>query len=186
MVRSRGVLVLGGLVLVVVVAAGYFLWFSPRQHQASPASVSRDYFRAWGAGDLTEMRGLVPAPPEDFTSLHRQLSQGLGVTAVSLTPGPLVLDGKDRASVGFTVTRTLAQGSWSYKSTLSLSRHGGSWKVDWTPRTRYPGLVSGAVWSMAQVNGAAAAAVARDGKPLPESSSVQGYLPELADSFGQE
>jgi hypothetical protein len=44
--------VLGGLVLVVTLTAGYFLWFEPRRHQATPEQVAKDYFTAWNSGDL--------------------------------------------------------------------------------------------------------------------------------------
>ncbi len=180
--RTRGVLVISGVAVAVVGASAYVLW--PKTATTTPEQVAHSYFTAWGGGDLAAMRRLVADPPSDFTTLHRMLSDALSVQEVRLTPSPVQRLGADRAQAAFTVTRRLSPGEWSYPSTLRLAKHGGTWRVDWTPDTLFPGLVEGSSWRLDRIDAPAATAVARDGKPIPDSSTAQDYLPSLAGYGG--
>ncbi|MCW2915422.1 MAG: hypothetical protein JWN52_3490 [Actinomycetia bacterium] len=177
---------IGLLVIVALVGGGCAYLLVGRHRSTTPEQVAQAYFKAWRNGDLDTMGTLVADPPADFADQHRALSRALGVTAIRLDQGPVVRQGNDGARADFTVTRTLSQGDWSFRSALVLVRRHGDWKVDWSPATLYPGLAAGATWKLQQIQAPASIAVDRAGKPLPGGSTVQAYLPELAGDYGGE
>ncbi|GAA2109603.1 penicillin-binding transpeptidase domain-containing protein [Actinomadura alba] len=183
--RSRGLMILAGLLAVALLAAGGLWYAQSRGVKGSPEEVSRDYFRAWRLGSLDRMAKLAADPPLDFAGQHRALSRGLSVTSISLTPGPVVADGKDRAHLGYEVRRNLSgRGVWSYRSTLRLGVVDRRWKVLWTPDALYPGLRGAATWRLTEAKAPATAFVDRAGKPLVEGGTLEPYVAELAERFG--
>ena len=178
--RSRRVAFLSGVLAIALLAGGgavYVLW---RHVQGSPEKVSRDYFDAWRRGALDRMERLAADPPADFAAQHRALSQGLSVTSITLTPGPVVRDTPDAAHVVFGVTRYLAgHGAWTFRSTLLLALMRGRWRVAWSPDTLYPGLRGPGGWRLRQIPAPTATFVARDGTALPEDGPLQPYVVEL-------
>lgn len=175
--RSRGLVVLGGVLAVVLVAGLTAGWALRRERDRSPEEVAAGYFAAWRKGDLDGMREFVADPPADFAAQHRALSRGLVVIGITLKPRPLVRSGKSAAHVDFTVSRMLADhGSWWFRSVLRLGRVNGRWRVLWTPSTLYPGLKGAGEWALRQVRVPAVTPVARDGKPLPEDGPLAPYL----------
>ncbi|SEG40737.1 Penicillin binding protein transpeptidase domain-containing protein [Thermomonospora echinospora] len=184
--RSRGVLVLAGM-LAVVLAAGAVTAFSmSRKVRGSPEQASRDYFAAWRDGGLERMSRLVADPPGDFAVQHRALSNGLKVYSVELEPGPLVRDpGGESAYQEFEVTRNLAgRVTWTYRSTLRMGLVDRRWKVLWSPATLHPDLRGPATWKLAETESAPATFLARDKRPLPGDGTLQPYIAALAERFG--
>ncbi|MBC6457588.1 penicillin-binding transpeptidase domain-containing protein [Actinomadura sp. HBU206391] len=183
--RSPGRMIIAGGLVVVLLAIGIPLYAWSRGEKGSPEQLSREYFSAWRQGDLERMQGLAADPPLDFLGQHRALSRGLSVTSISLTPGPVIRDGENRAHLDFEVRRNLSgRGTWSYRSALWLGVADGRWKVLWTPAALYPGLRSAATWSLREIKAPATRLVARDGKPLPEGGTLGPYIAELTDRFG--
>jgi hypothetical protein len=130
------------------------------------------------------MKHLVEHPPADFADRHRSLSRDLHVQSVAFEPGPPVREGND-ASVDYAVTRTLfGAGSWSFHAVLRLRRAGGRWRVRWSPATLYPALADGGRLELHPLDAAPSTPVAADGRELPAGSSVQPYLADVGDRFG--
>ncbi|MFB4307883.1 penicillin-binding transpeptidase domain-containing protein [Actinomadura sp. GTD37] len=180
--RSRGVVVLAG-VLVVVLAAGLTAgWALRRERDTSPEEVAAGYFAAWRKGDLDAMREFVADPPADFAGQHRALSRGLTVIGITLEPRAVVRSGAGEAHADFTVRRMLADhGTWSFRSVLRLGRAGGRWRVRWTPATLYPGLKGSGEWTLRQVRVPAVTLVARDGRALPGDGPLAPYLAGIVE-----
>jgi len=181
----RAILVLcGGVVaLVLAVAASCVALRSP-SGAATPERAARDYFAAWGRGDFTAMRRLVDDPPADFAGRHRALSTALHVMTVAFEPAPAVREG-DGADMDYKVTRELfGVGTWTFHAVLRLRRRDGRWRVRWSPATLYPSLADGGRLLVTRLDAAPATPVAADGKDLPAGSSVQPYLADVGDRFG--
>ena len=182
--RSRTAFVWIGLLAIAALVGGVGAYLLlPGHKSTTPEQLAAAYFAAWQAGDLATMGTLVADPPADFADSHRALSQALGVQSVRLDPQPVQRLGADRARADFTVTRSLNQGEWSYRSVLLLAKRNGSWQVDWSPATLYPGLSAGATWKMAQIQPPAAVAADANGKTIPADSTAQAYLPELVSNY---
>ncbi|NKZ06434.1 penicillin-binding transpeptidase domain-containing protein [Actinomadura latina] len=180
--RSRGLVVLAGILAVVLVAGLTAGWALRRGRDGTPEEVAAGYFNAWSRGDLDGMREFVADPPADFAAQHRALSRGLAVSTISLAPRPVVRSGKGAARAGFTVTRSLAgHGEWSFASELRLGRRDGRWRVLWSPATLYPGLKGAGEWTLGQVRVPAVTLVARDGKALPEDGPLAPYLAGITE-----
>jgi len=185
-VRSRGVVVLAGLVAVVLASglvAGFLL---ARKDEPGPDKVSADYFDAWRNGSFGKMERLAADPPADFADQHRALTRALVVNSVELSPGPLVRVGTDQAHVDYTAVRELSgHGSWTQRSTLPLGKVKGHWRVLWTPGVFYPGLKGRPTWKLRQIDVPPVKFVARDGKDLPVGGSLEPYTSELGARIGQ-
>lgn len=151
--RSRGVVVLAGVLATVLVAGLTAGWALRRgRNDDGPEEVAAGYFAAWRDGDLDEMREFVADPPADFAAQHSALSRGLAVNTITLEPRPVARSGPNAAQAGFTVTRSPAgHGAWSFRSVLRLGRVDGRWRVQWSPATLYPGLKGSGEWRMRQV-----------------------------------
>jgi hypothetical protein len=185
--RSRGLVVLAGVLAAVLVAGLTAGWALRRGRNGTAAEVAAAYFAAWRDGDLEDMRELVAGPPADFAAQHRTLSRGLRVTTITLEPRPVVASGRDAARAEFTVTRSLAgHGEWSFRSVLRLGRVDGRWRVLWSPSTLYPGLKGKGAWSLGEVRVAAVRPAARDGEALPEDGLLAPYLTEIIANLDEE
>lgn len=183
----RGMLVLaGGVVVLVVAVAASCVTLRSNAAPATAGQVASAYFGAWGRGDFTAMKNLVDDPPADFADRHRELSRALHVQSVEFRPGRPVPDG-DETSVDYGVTRALfGVGTWSFHAVLRLRRRKGHWKVHWSPATLYPALADGGRLALTQLDEASSTPVAADGKALPADSSVQPYLADVVDRFGDD
>jgi hypothetical protein len=184
--EMRRVLVLVGgvVVLVLAVAVSCVALRSPPGGSATPEEAAGKYFSAWGRGDFARMRRLADDPPADFAARHRAFSQALRVQSVELVPGRPVREG-DTASVDYEVTRVLSgAGSWTFHAVLRLRHRGGRWWVRWSPATLYPALADGGQLVLTRLDAAPSTPVAADGKGLPAGSSVQPYLADVGDRFG--
>lgn len=180
--RFRGVVVLAGILVTVLVAGLVAGWALRRGRADTPEEVAAGYFAAWRDGDLDAMRRFVADPPAGFAAQHRALSRGLLVNAIRLEPRPVVRSGRDAARADFTVTRWLAgHGDWSFRSVLRLGRAGGRWRVLWSPATLYPGLKGEGRWALRQVRVPAVTLVARDGGALPDDGPLEPYLTGILD-----
>jgi hypothetical protein len=181
----RRVLVLvGGVVVLVLAAAASCVALRSPGGPTTPEEASAEYFGAWARGDLGGMRRLVDDPPADFADRHRAFSQALRVESVELLPGRPVRQG-NTATVDYEVTRTLSgAGDWTFHAVLRLRRRGGTWRVRWSPATLYPSLADGGQLVLTQLDAPPSTPVAADGKALPDASSVQPYLADVGDRFG--
>jgi hypothetical protein len=181
----RRVLVLvGGVVVLVLAAAASCVALRSPGGSATPEEAAGKYFSAWGRGNVGEMRRLADDPPADFAARHRAFSQALHVEQVELVPGRPLREG-NTASVDFEVTRVLSgAGSWTFHAVLRLMRRGGRWRVRWSPATLYPSLADGGRLVLTRLDAAPSTPVAADGKGLPAASSVQPYLADVGDRFG--
>ncbi|MFI0354293.1 penicillin-binding transpeptidase domain-containing protein [Actinomadura sp. 9N407] len=185
--RSRGVLVLAVLLLIVLAVGGAAAVTYPWRDPGTPEQVSRDYFAAWRGGSLDRMAELVADPPADFAAQHRALSRGLQVHTVALVPGPLVQNAgeRNRARREFKVTRRLAgQVTWSYRSTLVLRLVERRWRVLWSPATLHPSVTGFAVWSLAETRAAPATFTDGRGRVLPDGGPLQPYIAAMAEDLG--
>ncbi|GAA2402592.1 hypothetical protein GCM10010191_07640 [Actinomadura vinacea] len=183
--RSRGVLILAGMLAVVLAVGGVAAFTLSRRSPGSPELVSRDYFAAWRSGSLNGMAELVADPPHDFVEQHRALSRGLTVVSVGLAPGPLVPRSPDRAHQEFTVTRNLGgRLTWTFRSTLELGLVKDRWRILWRPATLHPALTGPAVWTLAETEAAPAAFTDRKGRALPDTGLLQPYIAALSENFG--
>jgi hypothetical protein len=181
----RRVLVLvGGVVVLVLAAAASCVALRSPAGPATPEEAAAEYFSAWGQGDFARMRRLVQDPPADFADRHRDFSRTLHVQSVALEPGRPVREGND-ASVDYTVSRTLfGVGDWSFHAVLRLRRVRGRWRVRWSPATLYPSLADGGRLELTRLDAAPSTPVAADGKAVPAGSSVQPYLADVGERFG--
>ena len=181
----RAIIVLSGGVLALVLAAvASCVALRSPSGAVTPERAARDYFTAWGRGDFTAMRRLVDDPPADFADRHRAFSGALHVMTVTFEPGPVVRDG-DGAEEDYKVTRELfGIGTWSFHAVLRLRRRDGRWRVRWSPATLYPSLADGGRLMVTRLEAAPATPVAADGKALPAGSSVEPYLADVGDRFG--
>ncbi|MFG2086274.1 penicillin-binding transpeptidase domain-containing protein [Spirillospora sp. NPDC048824] len=185
--RSKGLVVLAGVLAAVLVAGLTVGWALGNGRGGDPREVAAGYFAAWSHGDLDEMREFVADPPADFASQHRALSRGLMVDRIALEPRPVVRTGRAAARAGFTVSRSVAgHGRWSFTSELRLGQVDGRWRVLWSPATLYPGLKGSGRWALRQVRVPAVTLVARDGEALPEDGPLAPYLAGITDRLGKE
>jgi Penicillin binding protein transpeptidase domain/NTF2-like N-terminal transpeptidase domain len=180
------IVIVGGLAVLVLAAAVSCVALRSPSGPATPAATAAAYFSAWGRGDFAAMARLVDDPPADFADRHRALSHDLRVRNVELVPGRPVRAG-DTASVDYEVTRVLSgAGAWTFHAVLRLGRRHGRWRVLWSPATLYPSLAEGGQLVLTPLDSAPSAPVAADGRALPAGSSVQPYLADLGDRFGDD
>lgn len=178
------VVLIGGVLLLVLAAAGSCAALRSPGRKDPPERVAAHYFSAWARGDFAGMRRLVDDPPADFAERHRAWSRDLRVQQVALVPGRLVRAG-DTASMDFEASRVLSGiGTWSFHAVLRLERRHGTWRVRWSPATLYPSLADGGRLVLTRLDAAPSTPVAADGKALPAHSSVQPYLADIGDRFG--
>jgi Penicillin binding protein transpeptidase domain/NTF2-like N-terminal transpeptidase domain len=155
--------------------------------EATPQAAAERYFSAWQGAQFETMRGLVREPPPDFVAQHLTFSKGLHVDSIELDPGEVVAQGRDRARADYTVSRDLGGvGTWRFQNAITLGRARGRWEVLWSPAALYPTLTAGGRLSLTQLPAASTTPVARDGKALPDDSTLQSYLAKLADRFGSD
>ncbi|MFI0444976.1 penicillin-binding transpeptidase domain-containing protein [Actinomadura sp. 6N118] len=179
--RSRGLVVLAGMIALVLATGVGAARVVPRRGGPGPEKVAADYLAAWGTGSFTRMEKLVANAPANFASQHRSLSRGLLVTSIDLRPGRLTRTGPDHAQLDFMVSRELSgHGTWSFRSVLRLGKVDGRWRVLWSPATLYPGLKGMGSWRIRQIEVPALTLTDRDGRALPEGGSLEPYVGELA------
>jgi len=150
--RSRRVLPLVILVVVLALAGGGFLEFRHLQDQrklarersfAEAVSVTQEFLAAWGKGDTDAM---MKDASLDTAALVREripsLRSDLQVVSSAYLPGPVHTDVKaGTPGAPFHATIVLrGLGTWSYDSTLILRKMTGHWKVVFSPETIYPQL----------------------------------------------
>jgi hypothetical protein len=181
----RRVLVLiGGVVVLVLAAAASCVALRSPDGPATPEEASAKYFSAWARGDLEGMRHLADDPPADFAERHRAFSRSLHVRSVELVPGRPVRQG-DTATVDYEVTRVLSgAGGWTFHAVLRLRRRGGAWRIRWSPATLHPSLADGGQLVLTQLDAPPSTPVAADGEALPDGGSVQPYLADIGERFG--
>ncbi|REE95842.1 penicillin binding protein [Thermomonospora umbrina] len=174
------------MLAVVVLVAGAFAFLQSRRVKGSPEIVSRDYFAAWERGGLADMGRMVADAPDDFAERHRALSNGLTVYSIELTPGPLVREGSDRAHQEYEVVRNLGgRVTWRFRATIRYGLVDRRWRVLWTPATLHPELRGPATWKLTQTEGSPTGFADRDGRPLPDTGRLQGYVVALDERYDQ-
>ncbi len=101
----------------------------------TPQATLSAYVAAWQRQQWPAMASLAHAPPADFVTVHTAAWSTLGVTAAQFQPGRVTAHGAT-ASAPLQTTLTLSGfGPLVLRSTVALSKVGGRWLVDWSPRT---------------------------------------------------
>ncbi len=191
------------LAVVTMLILG-FLVFRSVSSSGGPTHLAEAdaYLAAWTAGDLEAMAAAVADPPPGFVLTHQQMQSALQVRDAVYEPGAAEIT-DDRATVAFTAELTLAGlGMWRYDNTLDMVRRDGTWLVDWSPATLYPGMVEGQRFTRTRTAPVRAAVVDRNGQPLaegtaplivgttapatPEQAATLGPLVEAGDTVGTQ
>ncbi len=191
------------LAVVTVLILG-FLVFRSVSSSGGPTHLAEAdaYLAAWTAGDLETMAAATADPPPGFALAHQQMQSALQVRDAVYEPGAAEIT-DDRATVAFTAELTLAGlGMWHYDNTLDMVRRDGTWLVDWSLATLYPGMVEGQHFARTRTAPVRAPVVDRNGAPLaegtaplivgttapatPEQAAALGPLVEAGDTVGTQ
>jgi len=164
--------------------------------EGTPADTAAAYLAAWGRGEYAKMAGMVADPPGEFADRHERFTDGLRARRVTYTPGAVTERPDGSFEAAFTATMTLpGMGEWRYDGSLRLVAKERRWRIDWSPRTVHPDLVSGARLVRGTAWPDRAPIQAADGTRLDEradqlgASQVVGTLgqatPEDLDRLGE-
>jgi hypothetical protein len=138
---------------------------STPERELTAVDVANQFLDAFTSGDATAAGALT----DDANGATTQLTavwRTLTPTAVTADRTALVEPAADVGDERFTLTWTLGpQRSWSYESTLRLTKKDKHWRVRWQPTLVHPRLAAGQ--SLGLRDGTGQPAVAdRDGAPL--------------------
>ncbi|MGH3471634.1 MAG: penicillin-binding transpeptidase domain-containing protein [Nocardioidaceae bacterium] len=174
-----------GVALLVVCAAATSCTGGSTPTPAKPSTppggaVIAAFARAWSAGHLDAMRGVVDAP----TAAAQQIAADDGdVKATSTT---ITLSGDLRCrgsscSEHATVRHELAGfGPWTYRTSITSVVMRGHWLVLWTPSVYHPGLTASRVLASVRTLPPRAPILDRNGVPLTPERSIErvGVVPK--------
>lgn len=183
--RSRAVITLAAVVLLIVGASAYVLLrpAGPRAAAGAegPEATGRAYLASWEGGDLAAMSRLVADRPGNFVQRHLEFARDLRIESLKLTPGALRRQGEEAAELPFQGVRQVrGLGEWPFASVLRLALREGHWRVLWAPETIHPALAGGGRIEFREIPAPAAEPVTRSGEPFPRDSGAERYL----SSFG--
>jgi cell division protein FtsI/penicillin-binding protein 2 len=140
--RSRLALLVGVFALA---GAVYAIFTLMRDDGSDPTPDAEAYLSDWEDGDWAAMADRVDGAPASFADEHQAVVDDLRVSEARYELGSVDTDrGGDTAVAQFTATLELGGlGEWSYDGTLSLTRDGDRWLVDWSPAAMHPSLRDG-------------------------------------------
>ncbi|MGW3206417.1 penicillin-binding transpeptidase domain-containing protein [Streptomyces sp. NPDC001135] len=178
------------VVTAVVAGATYAAGLGPFARGTSrsgpaPAAVAqaRAFLADWAAGRLPNAAGRTDRPGTAQEVLGN-FTKGLDIGRPTLTAAAPVEGGDGTVSVPFTARMPVTGlGTWTYKSTLSLSKHAaGGWKVHWTLSLVHPHLSDSAKFHLEREDADPPPAVDRNGKTLSGDAhpTVRPVLAQLA------
>ncbi|HKE81795.1 MAG TPA: NTF2-like N-terminal transpeptidase domain-containing protein, partial [Solirubrobacteraceae bacterium] len=143
MPRSRPVsarlFALGALALVAAAAA--YLVFARGDSPPGPRGALQDYLAAWNRGD-DRGAGALTDRPRTATAALRANRAGLDGARVHATIANVDEHG-DRASAAVRVRwRVPSIGDYGYRTTITLRRQDGDWRIAWRPTAIHPRLTN--------------------------------------------
>lgn len=138
----------------------------------SAQTVLSRYLSAWDRGDWAAMRSQVLDPPADFTAVNSETFRGLGISRASFASLGITIaqSGKTasaRVSEHFTLSHV---GSWRPVTTVRLVKHGGAWRVAWSPATVNPSLRAGQNLALREIWPPRAPILGSDGRALTSNA----------------
>ncbi len=140
MARGRTIAIVSGAVVLVVGAAAGGAYYVLHT-RGTPAETAARFAAAWQAGNDTAMTAELTRPQP--LAAYDQMRTALAVQTTTVALGK-VTEGDGTASVPYTATLRLRNlGEWSYQGAIDLKVADRTWKVDWSPKTLYPGMTAG-------------------------------------------
>lgn len=128
--------------------------------------VARAFLAAWQEEDFAAMGALTARDPDAGDSFGN-LRERLGITALTVTPGPLAGD-----AVPYTATATLRDlGELTWSSEVLTTKTGKGRRVAFRSATVYPGLQNGEVLARSEPLVSHGELTDRTGRPLRAASA---------------
>jgi cell division protein FtsI/penicillin-binding protein 2 len=115
------------------------------------------------------MAALVAHPPTDFTAVNEAVLHDLGVESAHYGLGSMTIKGSSAQAPLTTTYKLTAVGDLTVHSTVHLSLHGQTWKVEWSPATIDPALGTNGHFNISYVWPSRAPVLASDGTPISPS-----------------
>ena len=137
---SRLALLIG---VVLMGAAVYGIFVLMRDDTSDPAPDARAYLADWSDGDWDAMADRVVDPPDAFADTHQAVVDDLAVGEATYELDSVDRGGDTAVARYHAALQLTGLGRWDYDGTLSLTKEGDEWLVDWSPSTIHPELGRG-------------------------------------------
>jgi cell division protein FtsI/penicillin-binding protein 2 len=171
--------------LVALGAAIYGIFVLMRDDTPAPDAAVEAYLAAWSDGDFAEMEELVGDPPATFVEDHEAVVDELEITDATYELESTDIGG-DSGVARYTATVELdGVGDWTWDGTLTVSRDGDDWLVDWAPSNIHPALAEGQTLDRTREVPDRAPILDGDGEPLStgRAARVIGLEPRAVEDL---
>lgn len=147
--------VVGGLVLLVLIAVGFYFVLRPSgpdgvydaddaagtaPSRAVASTTAQKFLDSWAAGRYLDAAALTDTPTTAADALQAH-ADGLGMITIAFDKVAVGAGAESAAEVTFHVTTKLEEGPWSYDGSLDVVQdRAGDAAVRWSPAVLHPAL----------------------------------------------
>ncbi len=131
----------GGVAVVVLLVAGYFLFFN----KPDPKKIVLSYVEALNNGEYEKMYSMITKESkeaideETFIKRNQNIYEGIGATNIVVTIDEIA-KGEKGKTVTYQTTMQSDAGEIQFNNTMDLISEGGTYKIDWWSKLIFPDL----------------------------------------------